>query len=63
MREGWLGLLVQLMAESRPESTLGKPRMRLVGKGYWLRDIVKLRHSLKKVRIDVEGSMGLYYWK
>jgi hypothetical protein len=26
-------------------------------------DLVESRQFLKKVRIDVEGSMGPYYWK
>ena len=56
VRGRWWGLLVQLMAEGRSESALGKPRMRLVE-----RDLVKLKQSLRKVRIDVEGSMGPYY--
>ena len=44
-----------------PEISQGKPRMSIVEDSNSERDLVELRHSLKKVRIDVEGSMGPYY--
>ena len=50
-----------MMAESRSESALGRPRMGSVQRVSVKRDLVKSRQFLRKVRIDVEGSMGLYY--
>ena len=43
------------------EISQGKPRMSIAVISSSGRNLVESRQSLKKVRIDVEGSMGPYY--